>query len=175
MIQDRLAPRQNFRAIASLTKSIEGDSGSSKLAQANSSANLDLHLQRWALSKKLNNSLLFLSGFAPTAEVVGWELHSFRMSSHNTINCKHGQCDRLVRLLSIEDQVNLAVEQDSSLTQDRLASRKNFRATASLTKSIEEDSGSTILAQANSSALQFSGILLCPVIQKESRNSRGIS
>ena len=49
---------------------------------------------RWALTTKVDNSLLFLSGFSPTAEVVRWELHSFRVSYHYTMNCKHSHCDR---------------------------------------------------------------------------------
>ena len=50
-----------------------------------------------------------------------------------------------VRFLSIEGQVNLAVEQDSSLTQYILYSRKNFEL------SIEEHSGRSV----SSSVLQF--------------------
>ena len=37
-----------------------------------------------------------------------------------------------VSLLSIKSQVSLAVQQDSSLNQDRLASRKNFRTIVNL-------------------------------------------
>ena len=57
------------------------------------------------------------------------------------MTCKHGRCDR-----DDDEQVNPAVEQESSLNQDRLASRKNIRAMASfieindIYKSIEEDS-----------------------------------
>ena len=65
----------------------------------------------------------------------------------------------LVRLLS-----NLAMEQDSSLIQDRLASRENFRVVASLTyvsvirKSTEGISERSAPALASSFALQFTGI-----------------
>ena len=44
--------------------------------------NLYLHLVR-------DNCLLFLSRFAQTAQMVGWDLRSFRESSH-----KHGHYDR---------------------------------------------------------------------------------
>ena len=45
----------------------------------------------------------------------------------------------MVRLLSIRGQVSLAIEQHSSLTQDRLASRKNFRSISDLTEAIGEN------------------------------------
>ena len=67
----------------------------------------------------------------------------------------------LERLLSIEGQVSLAVEHDSSLIQDRLASRKNFRVMASLNevngfpKLIEEDSGISAPDLASSLVPQF--------------------
>ena len=74
----------------------------------------------------------------------------------------------MVHLLSIKGQVSLAVEQNSSLTQDRLASRKHFCARANLTEasgtpnSIEEDSGRSSPALACPSSLQFPGMLQCP-------------
>ena len=46
----------------------------------------------------------------------------------------------LVRLLSIKDQVSLAMEQDFLLTQVRLAYLENFRAMANLPEAIEENS-----------------------------------
>ena len=33
--------------------------------------------KRWALTEKVDNILFFLSGSAPTAKVVRWEVHSF--------------------------------------------------------------------------------------------------
>ena len=74
----------------------------------------------------------------------------------------------LVRLLSIKGLVSLAVEQDFSLTQGRLASRKNFRSMSNLTEangipnSIEEDFGRNAPDQVSSSGLQFPEMLLCP-------------
>ena len=74
----------------------------------------------------------------------------------------------LVSLLSIKGQVSIAVEQDYSLTQDRLASRKNFHSISKLTEasgipsSIEENSGKSAPGMAGSSALQFPGTLLFP-------------
>ena len=40
-----------------------------------------------------NLYLLFLSGSTPTAEVVKWEPHSLRVSTHNAMTCKYGYCD----------------------------------------------------------------------------------
>ena len=112
------------------------------------------------------------------AEVIKWESHSFRVSTHNKVTLclataiemmlRPSPSNRLVRILSIEGQVSLAVEQDSSLIQDRLASRKNFLVMASLNevngipKCIEEDPGRNAPAQASSSALQFPGMSQCP-------------
>ena len=113
------------------------------------------------------------------AEVVKWEPDSFRMSSHNAMTCKHDRDmtsrprprNWLVHLLPIKGQVSLAVEQDSSLTQDRLASRKNFRSMSNLTEeswipnSIEEDCGRRAPALSSSAALQFPRMLLWPGTQ----------
>ena len=77
----------------------------------------------------------------------------------------------LVRLLSIEDQVSLAVDQDCSVIHNRLASRENFLAMANLNevscilKSIEENSGRSASALASSSVLQFPGMSQCPGTQ----------
>ena len=79
---------------------------------------------RWALTEKVDTSLPFLS-ISATADVVKWEPHSYRVSAHNTITRKHGNRGRnnvrtksnnmLLCLLSIEGQMGLALEQDSSL------------------------------------------------------------
>ena len=61
-------------------------------------------------------------------------------------------------------QVSLVIEQDSSLGQDRLASRKNYCLKANLTgvngirNTIGKGSGRNALALASSSALQWSGV-----------------
>ena len=47
-----------------------------------------------ALTKKVNKSLLFLSGSASMAEVFVSVLHIFYVSSQNTMTCKHNHCDR---------------------------------------------------------------------------------
>ena len=68
-------------------------------------------------------------------------------------------------LLSIKSQVSLAMEQNSSLAQDKLASRKNYRVMVKLTKAIgipnliEEDFEKSAAAMAISYALQFPGML----------------
>ena len=78
------------------------------------------------------------------------------------MTCKHGLLNLnnwFVRLLSFEGQVSLAVEQNSSLIQYRLASQRNFYAISNLTKvsgipkSTDEDSGRN--TQALTIALQF--------------------
>ena len=48
---------------------------------------------RRALTKKGDNSLLFLSLSESTAEIVKREPHSFHMFSHITMTCKHGHCN----------------------------------------------------------------------------------
>ena len=117
----------------------------------------------------MHKSLLLISGSASTAEVVKWGTDSLRVSTHNTVVCKHSDhCDQddimtkskwLMCLLSIEGQVRLAAVKDSSLIQERLAFRENFCSMASLNgvsgtpKLIEEDSGSSSPAVASSSAL----------------------
>ena len=53
-----------------------------------------LYRKRWASTKEVDNSLFFLSVSALTAEVVRWELHSFRVSSHYTMTSNHGHCGR---------------------------------------------------------------------------------
>ena len=69
----------------------------------------------------------------------------------------------LLRFLSIEGRVNLEGEQNSSLIQDRLTSRKNFRAMANLNelngilKSVIEKN-----SERNSPALVSSSALLFP-------------
>ena len=69
--------------------------------------------------------------------------------------------------------MSLAMEQDSSSTQDKMASRKNFRSMSNLIeangipKSIKEDSSRSTSALASSSVVQFPKMLLCP----ESRTS----
>ena len=79
---------------------------------------------------------------------------------------------KLMRLLSIDSQVSLVLEQDFSLIQDRLPSRENFLAMTTLNdvsgilKSlIEKDSGKSIPALARSSALQCPGMSQCPGTQ----------
>ena len=93
----------------------------------------------WALTKKVVNSFLFLSGSASPAEIIKWELHYFRVPIHNAMTCKMATVLEimsraspskwLVRSLSIKGKVCPAVEQDSSLTQNRLT----FRVMANLT------------------------------------------
>ena len=75
------------------------------------------------------------------------------------MTCKHGHFDRvepslsnwLVRLLSFEGQVSLAVEKDYSLIKDKLASRRNFRQfeRGGIPRLIEENSGSSVPALTN--------------------------
>ena len=101
------------------------------------------------------------------------QLHSFRVSSHNTlIDLNTSPSNLLECLLHIEGQVSLAVEQGCSLTKDRLDSRKNFHTLTNLTQesgtptSIEQDSESSVPDLANLLTLQFPEILLCPEILK---------
>ena len=49
--------------------------------------------KKWTLTKNMDNSLLFLSRLADTTVVVKWELHTFQVSEHNTVACKHGHYD----------------------------------------------------------------------------------
>ena len=49
--------------------------------------------KRRALTKRVDNSLFFLSASALNTEGVRWELNSFRLPSHNTMTCKHSRCD----------------------------------------------------------------------------------
>ena len=67
------------------------------------------------------------------------------MNTLNVMMLRPISSNWLMRLLSIEDQVSLAIEQNSSLIQYRLVSRENFRARASfnevngIPKLIEKD------------------------------------
>ena len=65
------------------------------------------------------------------AEVVKWEQH-VSMATVIELMIRPSPSNWLVRLLSIEGQVSLCVQQDFSLAQYRLKSRKNFRAKDSL-------------------------------------------
>ena len=75
----------------------------------------------------------------------------------------------LVCVLSIKNQESVKVEQHSSLTQNRLAFRKNFHAMVNLTgvsditRSIEKDSEKSAPALDSFSALKYPGMLLCPI------------
>ena len=75
---------------------------------------------------------------------------------------RSSQCNRLVQLLSIEGHVSLAIEQNSLLIQDRLASRKYFCALVSL----KDDYGSSTLAVAKSSAPLILFLLILYMIEK---------
>ena len=72
------------------------DVSSVKLTMVGEQNNLHISAprKRWELTEKVNNSLLFLSGSASTAEVVKWEPHSLRVSTNNIVTCKHGHCDQ---------------------------------------------------------------------------------
>ena len=126
--------------------------------------------EKWAVTMKMENILLFLNGSASPAEVVKWELHSFRVSAHNAMTRKYNNRGRdnvtiksksnwLVCLLSIKSLVRLSVEQDAALIQDNLAFQKNFRAMANLTEAsgipntIGEDSGRSAPALQSSEML----------------------
>ena len=53
--------------------------------------------KRWALTKKVDNSLLFLSGTTPTSQKsLNWSrILSTCLPIYNTIFCKNGQCNEM--------------------------------------------------------------------------------
>ena len=48
--------------------------------------------QKMGIDKKMDDSILSLSGSALTAEVIKWETHPFRIATHNAMAYKHGHC-----------------------------------------------------------------------------------
>ena len=150
------------------------DDSSGKLIRVRETNNLYLHLARdrhwqrkWITEssslvdlhprqKSLNGSRILPITQWPCLQATVIEM-MLRPSPSNWSVC----------LTSIDGQVRLAVAQDSSLIQVRLASRKKFRAMASFNKVtgipnlVEEDSESCVLALTSSSAPQFPEMSLC--------------
>ena len=122
-----------------------------------SSSSTKLYLRQ----KSLNGSLILFV----CLNIMQWPVNTATVV-YTTFRPR--QCNWLRHLLSIKGQVSLAVEQVSSLTQDRLVSRRNLRLMSNLTKSsdipnsIVEDSERTTQAVGSSSARQFPGMSLYP-------------
>ena len=99
----------------------------------------DLHPRQ----KSLNGSYVLSTSLSTTQWPVS-------VATLVELMSRPSQSNWLVRLLSIKDQTSLAVKQNSSLTQNRLASRKNFRTMPNLTdasgipNSVDKDSGSSV-------------------------------
>ena len=109
-----------------------------------SSSSTDLH--PW--QKSLNVSII-CSAFLP---ITQWLI---RMATVVKMMPRPTPSNWLVRLLSTKGQLSLAVKQDSSLIQDRLASRKNFRATANLTEAWVTPNSFEEVSESSAPALDF--------------------
>ena len=149
------------------------DDSSAKVTRNGEPINVYLHWQRMLkavssssadqhpLHKSLNMSLI-LSACLPITQWPVITATVIEMTSRPRPSIW------LVLLLSIKGWVSLAAEQNTSLTQYKLASWKNFRSMSNLVEvngilnSIEEDSGWRVPALPSLTALQHFGILLCP-------------
>ena len=150
---------QPERLINEAISLISVDDSSVKLTRNGEPNDLFLHLARDGhCQKSLNGRLIF----SACLSITQWHVSMatvVKMMSWSSLN------NWFLGLLSIKCHVSLAVERNSLLTQDRLASRKNFLAIADLNElsgirnSIEDDSERSV------SALQFPRMLLCPVTQ----------
>ena len=87
-----------------------------------SSSSADLHPWQNSLNESLVISACFPITQWPESSAIVIEM-TLRLRPSNW----------LVRLLAVGDQVSLAMKQDSSLTQHRFASRKNFSSIDNLT------------------------------------------
>ena len=54
----------------------------------------DVSIKLKRVGEPNNLYLNLLSGSASRAEVIKWEPHSLRVSTHNTVTYKYGHCDR---------------------------------------------------------------------------------